>query len=265
VIFADEPSTGLDATSAYQVMTTLKNLAKKGRTVIVSIHQPRSEIWELFDRIILLSQGCEIYEGPADECIPYFAKLGHELPLFVNPAEFLIDLLAINTQFKELETGSNKQVNRLMNAWSCHGSSSHFPKSASNNVATTSPKITQHPKVSTWRQIRVLTARTFNVTIRDSMGIAGSFMEAILMGVIAGWIFYKVDRSLAGIRSRQSAFYVASTLQGYLILLYEIFRLTTDIAIFDRERNEDVVSVPAFLISRRIAKFFEDISVSSWL
>lgn len=49
VLFLDEPTTGLDATSAFQLVRTLKSLAGKGRTVVTTIHQPRSEIWGLFD------------------------------------------------------------------------------------------------------------------------------------------------------------------------------------------------------------------------
>jgi ABC-type multidrug transport system ATPase subunit len=49
VLFLDEPTTGLDATSAFQLVRTLKSLAGKGRTIITTIHQPRSEIWGLFD------------------------------------------------------------------------------------------------------------------------------------------------------------------------------------------------------------------------
>jgi ABC-type multidrug transport system ATPase subunit len=49
VLFLDEPTTGLDATSAFQLVRTLKSLAGKGRTIVTTIHQPRSEIWGLFD------------------------------------------------------------------------------------------------------------------------------------------------------------------------------------------------------------------------
>lgn len=49
VLFLDEPTTGLDATSAFQLVRTLKSLAGKERTIITTIHQPRSEIWGLFD------------------------------------------------------------------------------------------------------------------------------------------------------------------------------------------------------------------------
>lgn len=112
------------------------------------------------------------------------------------------------------------------------------------------------------RQFHVLTARTFKVTIRDPMGVTGSLFEAIGMAVINGWVFLRLSKSLTGIRSRQGSLYTASSLNGYLILLFETFRLTTDIQLFDRERNEGVVGVPSFLLSRRAARLFlEDLPV----
>ena len=111
-------------------------------------------------------------------------------------------------------------------------------------------------------EVMVQTTRTFKTTIRDPMGILGSLTEAIILGIIAGWIFVKLDGTLSGIRSREGALYTAAALQGYLILLYETYRLTLDIAIFDRERGEHVVGVLSFLISRRLARLIlEDLTV----
>jgi hypothetical protein len=56
--------------------------------------------------------------------------------------------------------------------------------------------------------------------------------------------------------------YVGAALQGYLILMFETYRMSMDIQIFDRERSEGIVTVSAFLISRRLAKLIEDIPVS---
>jgi ABC-type multidrug transport system ATPase subunit len=55
LIFLDEPTTGLDSFTAFQVIETLKNLARHGRTIITTIHQPNSEIYQDFDRLMLLS------------------------------------------------------------------------------------------------------------------------------------------------------------------------------------------------------------------
>ncbi|KAL8828813.1 MAG: hypothetical protein Q9191_002370 [Dirinaria sp. TL-2023a] len=267
VLFCDEVTTGLDATSAFQLVRTLKMLASKGRTIIITIHQPRSEIWGLFDNIILLSGGSPLYSGPANECLGLFARQGYELPAFVNPAEFLIDLAAVDTRTKELEQVSAARVEALKQMWrdySLERLSAAFEKISEEPWPMSPPTSSksEYRRSAMGRQIQVLTARTFKVTYRDPMGMVGSLVEAVSMAVINGWIFLQLDGSLAGIRSRQGALYTAVALQGYLILLFETYRLTIDIQLFDRERSEGVVNVLAFLVSRRIARLFvEDIPV----
>jgi len=82
------------------------------------------------------------------------------------------------------------------------------------------------------------------------------------MGVISGWVFFNLGRDQSGIRSREGSLYNAAALQGYLILIFETYRLSVDIELFDREHNENVVDVLPFLLSRRIARFFmEDLPV----
>ena len=92
VLFLDEPTTGLDASTANAVMILLKRfpvqisnlkltdilnrLANKGRTIIFSIHQPRYSIFRLFNRLTLLSLGRLIYHGSFQDALPYFETLG---------------------------------------------------------------------------------------------------------------------------------------------------------------------------------------------
>ncbi|KAF5852669.1 hypothetical protein GGP41_008088 [Bipolaris sorokiniana] len=266
LLWLDEPTTGLDSTSAFQVIKTLQTLARKGRTIIVTIHQPRSEIWDLFDNVILLSRGKPAYAGSAKECLPYFAKLGHEMPPFTNPAEYLIDVVSIDNRSAEAELAAQERVGRVIEAWRVHCNSNSNEKDGagalSASVTKSSMKDKRDNRTSLIQQTRVLTARTWTVTIRDPMGMFGSLVEAIGMAIITGWIFLQLDGSLTGIRSRQGALYNAAALQGYLILLYETYRLTTDIQLFDEEARQGVVSIPAFLISRRLARIFiEDIPV----
>jgi ABC-type multidrug transport system ATPase subunit/ABC-type multidrug transport system permease subunit len=271
VLFCDEPTTGLDATSAFQIIRTLKRLAMDRRTVVVSIHAPRSEIWSLFDNVVLLARGSALYSGSLNGSLAHFEELGHILPPFVNPAEFLIDLAAIDNRTEELETASNARVQRLMEAWRSKQTQVTIKNQdgGEKEAAKYAPKHElDNPQdeivktVSFRRQFHVLTSRTFKTTIRDPMGVAGSLLEAVGMAVISGWIFLQLDESQSGIRSREGSLYTASSLNGYLILLYETYRLTIDIRLFDREHNEGVVSVPAFLLSRRAARLpLEDLPV----
>lgn len=265
VLFLDEVTTGLDATSAFQLVRTLKNLVGKGRTIIITIHQPRSEIWGLFDRLILLSGGSSLYSGTVQQCLPYFAGLGFPLPPFVNPAEHLVDLAAIDTRSPELEASSIARVDGLKQSW-IQQSESQISDSEAEKSAKMTQSNGQSPPMNRpaaiIRQVRVLTARTLKVTIRDPLGVLASLVEAVAMAVLTGWIFLSLDGSLSGIRSREGALYTAASLQGYIILLFEAYRLTRDIEVFDREHGEGVVGVPAFLISRRLARtLIEDLPV----
>ncbi|KAI9171885.1 ABC transporter G family member [Paramyrothecium foliicola] len=93
IIFLDEPTSGLDAYNAYNVIESLVTLAKNyQRTVIFTIHQPRSNIVALFDRLILLAQGKTVYSGSFGQCQDYFDSIGYECPPGFNIADYLVDL-----------------------------------------------------------------------------------------------------------------------------------------------------------------------------
>ncbi|KAI0661773.1 hypothetical protein C8Q70DRAFT_677116 [Cubamyces menziesii] len=93
ILFLDEPTSGLDAYNALSVIDSLVSLARDyNRTVVFTIHQPRSNIVSLFDQLIVLAQGKLIYSGEADKVTDYLAEIGHPCPLGFNVADFLIDL-----------------------------------------------------------------------------------------------------------------------------------------------------------------------------
>ncbi|KAK1978248.1 ABC transporter [Colletotrichum cereale] len=264
VLFLDEPTTGLDATSAFQLVRTLKRLATKGRTVITTIHQPRSEIWDLFDNLIILTKGSPVYSGPAGECLPWFDRMGFKLPPFVNPAEFLIDMAAIDNRTPELEAETTARVDRLKSAWASESEGRfEFSEKAVRAVGRRRGAMSETNKHATYRrQIKVLTDRTFKVTYRDPMGMLASIVEAVLMALVTGYIFFDLPRDLSGIRSREGALYTATGLQGYLTLMFEVYRLTVDMPTFDREHSESCVDAVPFLVSRRLARLFtEDLPV----
>ncbi|KAK3937154.1 P-loop containing nucleoside triphosphate hydrolase protein [Diplogelasinospora grovesii] len=269
VLFLDEPTTGLDATSAFQLVRTLKTLAAKGRTIVTTIHQPRSEIWDLFDNLILLTKGgSSVYSGPAKNCLAWFEGLGYELPVFVNPAEFVIDLSAIDNRTPEFEEESNARVQRLKASWVTEAEKMFGVESLNKNTgekAAASPgtrRVVVEQHAGFVRQLRVQTSRTSRVTVRDPMGMAAALLEAVLMGLVNGYIFYNLARDQSGIRSREGALYTASALQGYLFLMFEVYRLTIDMPTFDREHSEGVASSLPWLLSRRLARLFtEDIPV----
>lgn len=101
LLFLDEPTSGLDSASAFFVTQTLRGLSRDGRTVIASIHQPSSEVFELFDRLYLLSGGKTIYFGLASEAYEFFAQAGFPCPALRNPSDHF--LRCINSDFDKVK------------------------------------------------------------------------------------------------------------------------------------------------------------------
>ncbi|CCM00070.1 uncharacterized protein FIBRA_02097 [Fibroporia radiculosa] len=93
ILFLDEPTSGLDAYNALSVIESLVSLARNyNRTVVFTIHQPRSNIVSLFDQLIVLAQGKLVYSGEADKCHDYLASIEQPCPPGFNIADYLIDL-----------------------------------------------------------------------------------------------------------------------------------------------------------------------------
>jgi len=104
ILFMDEPTTGLDATTALEIMEIARMLAEQNKTVITTIHQPSFEILDCFDNILCLVQGCVVYWGPPRGIPGYFANMGLNMPPLTNPADYVMrivdeaDIIATNDE-----------------------------------------------------------------------------------------------------------------------------------------------------------------------
>ena len=77
LLFLDEPTTGLDASTALEVIKVCKRLSEK-QTIIMSIHQPRSTIWKLYDWVVIVDKpGTVIYQGGPDSLIERLEMIGY--------------------------------------------------------------------------------------------------------------------------------------------------------------------------------------------
>jgi ABC-type multidrug transport system ATPase subunit len=96
LILLDEPTSGLDSFKALQIVRLLERQAKKGKTVISTIHQPSSDAFAIFDRLILMMDGYVVYQGRAKDSTSYFATIGFQCPTRSNPADYFMKVLTVN-------------------------------------------------------------------------------------------------------------------------------------------------------------------------
>jgi len=91
----DQPTSGLDSTTSYTVVNSLKDMAHAGANVITVLHQPKYEVFELFDNVLLLGKGgMTVYYGPTSDLEAYFEKRKSPCPQRANPADYYMDVLS---------------------------------------------------------------------------------------------------------------------------------------------------------------------------
>ncbi|OWY92372.1 ABC transporter, partial [Phytophthora megakarya] len=118
ILFVDEPTSGLDSFMAETVVMQLQQIARDGRTVIVTIHQPSSEVFALFDQLYLLSDGAAVYQGKALASVDYFSSLGYACPPMMNPTDYFMKQLVVMDKATDAEGVA--RVDKLKKAWTEH-------------------------------------------------------------------------------------------------------------------------------------------------
>jgi len=79
---------GLDSSASSYCITLLHQLAKKGRTIVCTIHQPQASIFAKFDHVYVLTDGFCIYQGAAYNTVDYLSTIGLNCPQYHSPADY---------------------------------------------------------------------------------------------------------------------------------------------------------------------------------
>ncbi len=121
-VFLDEPTSGLDARAALLVMKALRKMCDTGRTVVATIHQPSSAVFDMFDDLLLLKKGGEVvFFGDLGSCscnlVSYFEGLGTScMNKGENPATWMLNVLGEKIMVKG-ENGEDEQSLNFASAW----------------------------------------------------------------------------------------------------------------------------------------------------
>lgn len=250
LLFLDEPTSGLDAAAAYHVVSIIRKLCGSNRTIVSVIHQPSSEVFDLFDCLCLLAEGHRLFYGPANQAIAVFGAAGLPCPAYRNPADHLLH--AINRDFDEGgQTDAN--VAALLKAFDA----SPFPGEVEGAIEAVVEKPREkfeplEAGPSALFQTIVLTKRTFVNNLRN----VGVFWMRLAMYVMLclciGFIYFQLGNSWVQVYSRAALlFFVVAFLTFMAISGFPSF--IEDMKVFIRERLNGYYGVMAFVVSNTLA------------
>jgi len=93
LLFLDEPTSGLDSAASYHVMSRITGLAaREGMTIVAVVHQPCSEVFELFHGLCLLASGQTIYFGPAANAAEVIGGFSSPFDAGIPPCSLIVGL-----------------------------------------------------------------------------------------------------------------------------------------------------------------------------
>ncbi|KAJ9699243.1 hypothetical protein PVL29_008039 [Vitis rotundifolia] len=279
LLFLDEPTSGLDSASAYFIIQTLKNTACNGRTVISSIHQPSSEVFALFDHLLLLSGGETVYHGEAKRAVEFFAEAGFPCPSRRNPSDHF--LRCINSSFDTIRNtsmGSHKPHSQeikklsdpLMNLATADIKATLVEKYKCSKYATKArSRIREISNIdgleiekkggsqAGWqKQLLILTQRSFVNMSRD----AGYYWIRILvytvLSICVGTVFYDVGAS-TGYTAIMGRVNCGGFITGFMTIMavggFPSF--IEEIKVFNRERLNRHYGNAVYIVSNFLSSF----------
>jgi ABC-type multidrug transport system ATPase subunit/ABC-type multidrug transport system permease subunit len=258
VLFLDEPTSGLDSYTALLVAKLLVEKAKEGKTIISTIHQPSSDIYNLFDKLMLMADGQVVYHGVARESTSFFADQGLVCPVLDNPADYYMQVLYIENTNQQTES-ELKLIEDLVTA--------NRKKTADFELLKTplTSKVAYNVDFKT--QIKYLTQREF----------LRMFRNPILMGlrllVVLEIIFFTViifrdtgnPENEGDFASSAGVIYLLLG-PGFIInLLTTVLTFPTQLPIFQKEYRANMYGVMPYCISITIVDVVGDLVLSTLL
>jgi len=261
LVFLDEPTSGLDSFNAVQLCQLLSLVAKAGSSVLFTIHQPSSEIFNSFDQLILLNSGRVMYQGDVKEVTTYFATCGFPSPHNYNPADWIMKV-ALTHSVEQLEKvgffqkdnrniadpTESEQKKEKRDALGISLCSSTMP----TDKTPTPPGITTQIRCLFLREVRNLRRATHVLKTRTVM--------TCMVSLAIGCIFFQVAQedftSFIKVQSAFGALLLALMSNIFSTVLPSLIVFPEERPVFLREYSTNHYGVAAYFASRLTMELF---------
>uniref|UniRef100_A0A3Q0RNQ4 ATP-binding cassette sub-family G member 8 n=1 Tax=Amphilophus citrinellus TaxID=61819 RepID=A0A3Q0RNQ4_AMPCI len=271
ILILDEPTSGLDSFTAHNLVITLSRLARGNRLVLLSVHQPRSDIFQLFDLVVLLSSGSAVYCGAAREMVPYFTALGHPCPRYCNPSDFYVDLISIDRRSPEQEAECLERARALAEQFmeKVRDTDDHMWKAAGRDVTQTDRWLCFSVKIlitiskgqkrlpGRLHQFNVLIKRHMHNDFRDLVTIIVHGLEALLMSLLVGSLYFGAGENRLSIQDTVSLLYMIGALTPFAVVLDVIAKCHTERAMLYHELQDGMYSVTSYFFAKVLGELPE--------
>ena len=239
LLFLDEPTSGLDSTTALSVCQALKRLSDLGVcTVVCTIHQPQSKIFDLFDNMILMKKGNIVYQGSAQKSIKFLDSIGIQCPPGSNPADFLIDLIS--------KTDDNTVSDQLLE---------HTKQVVVNLKIGESKPSFRAREMNNWiMQVYILLTRNIQQQFRRKDILIINIIVSVVISIFVSCGVWKdIGTTQDSIVTRSPSLFFACVTQGIVASLQATHSFPLERALSLRERAAGTYFVSAYFVAKSIS------------
>ncbi|CAN4095920.1 unnamed protein product [Withania somnifera] len=199
-LFMDEISTGLDSSTTFSIVNSLRQSVQllKG-TAVISLLQPAPETYDLFDDIILLSDGYIVYQGPREDVLDFFESMGFKCPERKGVADFLQEVTSKKDQQQYWAKRDEPYRFITSKEFSEAYQSFHVGKKLADELATPYDRSKSHPAalstqkygIGTKQLLKVCAEREFLLMKRNSFVYIFKLFQLAVMAFITMTIFFR--------------------------------------------------------------------------